>query len=154
MSLNHGRGTAPPVRRICSAKMACLVPVCFALPGEGCKASFSGLHFDAFMGSANIHQETHVLLLFGLRAEGLTDIRHSWIKNFFFDACAGIYPADGGVQNQTGFAIVAESDAQLSKYQVLAYCRVQVSGEAQAFHEVVVQLLLDKLRHYVRMICG
>ena len=77
--------------------MARLVPVCFALPGEGRKSSFTGLHFDAFVGSSNVHQETQILLLFRLRAKGLTDISHSWVENLLLDASAGVYPADGGV---------------------------------------------------------
>ena len=52
---------------------------CFALPGEGRKSSFTGLHFDAFVGSSNVHQETQILLPFRLRAKSLTDISHSWV---------------------------------------------------------------------------
>ena len=85
MSLNHGRSTAPPVCRICGAEMARLVPVCFALPGEGRKSSFTGLHFDAFVGSSNVHQETQILLPFRLRAKGLTDISHSWVENLLLE---------------------------------------------------------------------
>ena len=148
MSLNHGRSTAPPVCRICGAEITRLALPCQVKAASPLSLGFSLMHLWAGVafsdnrkapsGFRDHHQQGKT------PREGFST--QLWLMS--------VRPLAHSRNSNNIWVFLVDIRAGFPNTSFCRIFRVQVSGEAQAFHELVVQLLLNKLRHYVGVICS